>query len=143
PGEDGVTVLEEAVVAAGGPDEAESAQRPRVRRRIMRTLAMAWLAVIVLLALFVPLLPTPDPTKSVGLIAGHPFGRFLLGTDQIGRDIFARIAYGARLSSEVVFVSTGIAFVVGVALGIVAGYFRGKLDLIIAGIRSEERRVGK
>ncbi|MGH3578685.1 MAG: ABC transporter permease, partial [Mycobacterium sp.] len=57
---------------------------------------------------------------------------FLLGTDNLGRDILVRIAYGARISLLVGVLATAIAAVVGVVIGLVAGYFGGWIDSILA-----------
>jgi peptide/nickel transport system permease protein len=63
-----------------------------------------------------------------------PGGGFLLGTDNLGRDILVRIAYGARISLLVGVLATAIATVVGVVVGLFAGYFGGWLDSILARI---------
>src|SRR6056297_11532 len=56
---------------------------------------------------------------------------YLLGTDQMGRDLFSRIVYGARLSLMVGFVSVGISLFVGTFLGLVSGFYGGKIDTLI------------
>jgi peptide/nickel transport system permease protein len=67
---------------------------------------------------------------------GNPVGPgvhgFLLGTDQIGRDLLVRIAYGARISLFVGLLTTALATIAGVSLGLVAGYFGGIVDTILA-----------
>jgi peptide/nickel transport system permease protein len=57
---------------------------------------------------------------------------YYLGVDDTGRDLFVRIAYGARTSLTVAFLATGIALVIGVLLGLSAGFFRGKIDTVIS-----------
>jgi ABC-type dipeptide/oligopeptide/nickel transport system permease subunit len=57
---------------------------------------------------------------------------YLLGVDDTGRDLFVRIAYGARTSLTVAFFATGIALVIGVLMGLTAGFYRGKIDTIIS-----------
>jgi peptide/nickel transport system permease protein len=57
---------------------------------------------------------------------------YYLGVDDTGRDLFVRIAYGARTSLTVAFFATGIALVIGVLLGLAAGFFRGKIDTVIS-----------
>ncbi|ADO42572.1 ABC transporter permease [Ketogulonicigenium vulgare] len=82
----------------------------------------ALVLLIVLVAIFAPLLTPHDPSAQnlMNMLKGpspqHPFG-----TDDFGRDIFARVVYGARLSLAEVAVSVGIATIVGVPLGIIAG----------------------
>ena len=62
-----------------------------------------------------------------GPSSAHPFG-----VDTLGRDVLARVIYGARVSFEVAFIATGIAVLIGVAVGTVAGYFRGWVDSLLA-----------
>jgi peptide/nickel transport system permease protein len=77
-----------------------------------------------------------DQYHDLGLtVAGLPVGpsrRFLLGTDNLGRDLLVRIAYGARISLLVGVVSTLLATVAGVVVGLAAGYFGGLVDLVLA-----------
>ncbi len=91
------------------------------RRRIGRTpsalIGAAIILIIVLAAVFAPLLAPSD----------------LLGTDKLGRDIFSRIVYGARTSITIGFVAVGIAITIGTAIGLVAGYLRGRVDAIAMG----------
>jgi peptide/nickel transport system permease protein len=69
---------------------------------------------------------------SAGIPVGPGVHGFLLGTDYIGRDLLVRIAYGARISLFVGLLTTAIATVAGVSLGLVAGYFGGIVDAILA-----------
>ena len=97
------------------------------------------LAVIVLLAIFANMLPLPDPnlqnlSASVlppGLTK-HDSGYHLLGTDQLGRDMLARIIYGARLSLFVGAAAMVLGAAVGSLLGLLAGYYRGIVDIIVS-----------
>ena len=61
--------------------------------------------------------------QPTGPSGAHPFG-----VDELGRDILARVLYGAQVSLEVAFISTGVAVLIGIAVGTVAGYFRGWMD---------------
>jgi peptide/nickel transport system permease protein len=61
-----------------------------------------------------------------------PSSAFPFGVDQIGRDVFARVLYGARVSLEVAFIATVLSVGIGVVLGMVAGYFRGWVDTVIS-----------
>ncbi|HEY3905891.1 MAG TPA: ABC transporter permease [Streptosporangiaceae bacterium] len=67
-----------------------------------------------------------------GLPVGPGVHGFILGTDQIGRDLLVRIAYGARISLFVGLLTTSLAVIFGVSLGLVAGYFGGIVDAILA-----------
>jgi peptide/nickel transport system permease protein len=70
-------------------------------------------------------------TDEFGLPLG-PNGDFLMGADQAGRDVFVRVIYGARTSLLVALIATGFAVAIGTVLGILAGYFGGKIDTIIS-----------
>jgi peptide/nickel transport system permease protein len=80
-------------------------------------------------------IPLPPLSHEVGEdgIHANPHGEFfVLGTDKLGRDVLVRLLYGARISLIVAFAATGVALLVGVTLGLVAGYFRGRLDAVIS-----------
>ena len=87
------------------------------------------LAVVAICAKFIaPYDPTAIDIKEALL---SPSATHFLGTDQLGRDIFSRMVYGGRISLSIGLVAVGIAAVIGVALGSVAGYFGGKIDSAI------------
>ena len=90
------------------------------------------LLVLIFLAIFAPwIAPHSYSYQNLELGAQPPSSDFLLGTDTLGRDLFSRILYGARVSLLVGFVATGVALVIGVSWGIVAGYFGGRVDSVI------------
>ena len=92
----------------------------------------AWLlAAIVLLALVAPLLYPRDPFAIVGKPFLPPFGEFLFGTDQLGRDVAAGIARGAITSLLIGVVATACAMLIGVVVGGAAGYFGGRIDALL------------
>lgn len=61
-----------------------------------------------------------------------PSGSHLMGVDDVGRDVFSRVLYGARVSLQISLVATGIAVIVGTIAGMVAGYYRGWVDTLIS-----------
>ena len=103
-------------------------------------LALAGLIVmglVVLLAIVTPLLPLPDPdVTDTGNRFLPPFSEgALLGTDHLGRDQLSRLLWGTRLSLAVGFAAATIAAVLGAAVGIIAGYYGGRVDnLIMRGV---------
>ncbi|MGR3418778.1 ABC transporter permease [Paracoccus sp. (in: a-proteobacteria)] len=87
----------------------------------------------VLLALAAPILPVPDPAAvDWTAIRQPPSPAHWLGTDELGRDQLSRMIWGARASLMAGVVSVGIAIVIGVPLGIIAGYFGGWTDAVIS-----------
>ncbi|MBW8637567.1 ABC transporter permease [Hoeflea sp. WL0058] len=100
-----------------------------LRRRPLFAFGIAGLATIVACALFAPFIATHDPVainfadKLVGPSAEH-----LFGTDNLGRDIFSRVVYGARTSLLIGAIVTALAIAIGAPLGLLAGYFGGKTD---------------
>ena len=90
------------------------------------------LLVLIFLAIFAPWnAPHSYSYQNLELGAQPPSSEFLLGTDTLGRDLFSRILYGARVSLLVGFVATSVALVIGVSWGIVAGYFGGRIDSVM------------
>jgi peptide/nickel transport system permease protein len=87
---------------------------------------------MVFLALLAPWICSYGPNAlDVNAILLPPGSDHLLGTDALGRDVFARLVYGARVSLWVGFVAVGISASIGLVLGLVAGYFGGLVDEII------------
>jgi peptide/nickel transport system permease protein len=88
--------------------------------------------VLVVVALLAPRLAPWDPNRpDTRRILVGPDRHHWLGTDQLGRDVLSRVIHGARVSLAVGFVSVGIATLVGVVLGAVAGYYGGLVDGIV------------
>ena len=79
-------------------------------------------------------LPLPPLSYELGADGQpNPAGEFfILGTDRLGRDQLVRLLYGARISLLVAFTATGVALLIGAPLGLVAGYFGGRLDAVIS-----------
>ncbi|WP_370551256.1 ABC transporter permease [Glaciimonas sp. PAMC28666] len=104
-----------------------------LRRFAANRLAVVGAAIILLLiliALFAPLLATHDPIfdQDYANILASPGSAHWMGTDDLGRDIFSRMVFGARISLQAALIAVGLAFFVGVPIGIASGYFRGFLD---------------
>jgi peptide/nickel transport system permease protein len=98
---------------------------------LQRTIGVAIISAIVLMAVFAPLLATHDPNMSSGSVLSEPSAQHLFGTDQLGRDAYSRVLYGARVSLEIGLAATLVGMAIGVPFGLVAGYIQGKADLLI------------
>lgn len=97
-------------------------------------LAAAWIGAIVLAAALANLLPLPSPTDMDMLERrSPPSPAHWLGTDRLGRDMLARLIHGARISLTVGVLAPLIGLLIGGALGILAGYFRGALETVVVG----------
>ncbi len=91
-------------------------------------------AVMVFAALAAPWVAPFDPLKAVAQTFGNPTApdlSFLLGTDELGRDVLSRLLYGARISLLVAVVATAMTLLIGVAIGVTAGYVGGWVDTIL------------
>jgi len=89
-------------------------------------------ACVALLALLAPWIAPYDPTLiNVKTILMPPSLEHLCGTDTLGRDVFSRMLFGARISLAVGFIAVGIAIAIGVALGAMAGYYGHRVDTVI------------
>ena len=87
--------------------------------------------IVVLIAIFAPKIIPYSFDEEVGASLTAPNGKYFFGTDQIGRDLFSRVIYGARYSIFMTMTLVFIIFVVGTVLGVTAGYFGGIADSII------------
>lgn len=105
----------------------------RLKRRKGAMLALVLLLIIVILAVFAPYLSLHDPIKQGwSSVRKPPSALHWFGTDEVGRDLFARIIYGARASLSAGVISVTIALFLGVPLGILAGYRGGWIDALIS-----------
>ena len=103
----------------------------RFRAHHLAKISLVILVVVGLAALFAPVVAPYDPDAIVGTFSGAPCKEFILGTDQIGRDVFSRLLYATRISLLVGILATAISTVIGVVLGLIAGYFGGVADMIL------------
>ena len=103
----------------------------RFRAHHLAKISLLILVVVGLAALFAPVVAPYDPDAIVGTFSGAPCKAFILGTDQIGRDVFSRLLYATRISLLVGILATAISTVIGVVLGLIAGYFGGVADMIL------------
>jgi peptide/nickel transport system permease protein len=123
-------------LATVASDRLESPARRALRRLFKRKGAVVGLCVIaifILLAIFAPLIVPYDPIATTwSLVRKPPTLAHWFGTDELGRDVLARVIYGSRASLAAGAISVSIALGVGVPLGLLAGYRGGFVDSLIS-----------
>src|SRR5947209_15940589 len=103
-----------------------------VRRYPLGAAGTVIVATFVLMALFAPWITQFDPTLTNPRVSlAYPGGAHPLGADFMGRDMWSRIVYGARISLAVGLGSTGLGCLFGVTIGLTSGYFGGWYDLLV------------
>lgn len=126
------TSLVQPIAAAGGRGYWQSVGR-RLRRDPVTLICAGVLILIVLSSIFAPLLGLADPYKTSMIRRLYPLGspNHLLGTDELGRDMFARLIYGGRLSLFMGVTPVFCALLIGGLLGITAGFMGGRINMAI------------
>jgi peptide/nickel transport system permease protein len=114
----------------------------RFRRDKVALTALGFIVLLVLVAILATPIrklfgaPAPNVQETSALddfgLPKGPSGDHIFGVDQIGRDVFSRVLSGARVSLEVAFIATGLSVIIGVVMGMIAGFFRGWVDTAIA-----------
>lgn len=125
----------EAILAGEGPSQSESlfeSLRDMLRANRAALLGLIVILIIGAMAVFASLIAPYDPY----LVALRdrllpPSWAHLLGTDEIGRDVFTRVMYGGQISLAIGLVPSFFSLVIGAVLGLVAGYYGGKVDTLI------------
>ena len=116
----------------GRTAEAAGAQSSGAGRTRLSTSASAILGLIGLAAIFAPLIaPYAPNAQNLANAFQPPSSEHLMGTDNLGRDIFSRVVYAARVDLQIGLILTYVPLVYGVILGAVAGYFGGRSDSVI------------
>jgi peptide/nickel transport system permease protein len=137
--------VQEVPSLVGGPTDAPVAPPTvrsrdvllRLRRNPGALIGAAIVGVVIVLAVFAPLIAPETPSGQAyldrlgGRCCPGPSAEYWFGLDDLGRDVFSRIVYGARVSLIVAVASVSLAFVVGGLLGALAGYFGGPTDSTI------------
>ena len=108
----------------------------RVRAFARHRLGLVGLVIVVtftLVAVLAPWIAPHDPTTQRIATARlePPSAQYLMGTDELGRDIFSRVVHGARISMRIGLIAEGIALLIGIVLGAAAGFFGGWVDNLI------------
>ncbi len=125
------------------PAPVRQSRRGKVLRALLRqpkvVFGGGFVLILIVLAIFAPYIAPHDP-QAQDLMSGTlpPFGfsgheaGFLLGTDDLGRDVLSRLIYGCRVALTVAFVAATLSAVFGTLLGMLAGYFRGVTDAVVS-----------
>ena len=114
----------------------------RLRRDKVALVALAVIVLLIIVAIFAgqivklfgahpPNAQNSDALDSFGSAAAPGHG-YIMGTDALGRDVFSRTIYGARISLATAFLATGLIVMIGVTLGMIAGYYRGFVDTALS-----------
>jgi len=129
-GEPGGALTDVADLAAARPLRADVWRR--FKRNRLAMLGLVLLVVLVLTAIFAPLIAPHSITyRDSGQFRKGPSMDHLFGTDTIGRDVFSRVVFGARVSLKIGISATVIALVIGLLLGAIAGFFGGIIETLI------------
>jgi peptide/nickel transport system permease protein len=136
------------VIEEGAEQQKITARSPmqlfwrRLRRDKVAMVSLVFIVLLILMAIFAPAIvsitgaPDPKTQSSEALdVFGTPTGpsaEHWFGVDRLGRDVFSRTVYGARVSLEVAFISTGIAVFIGTVIGLLAGFYRGAVDTVLS-----------
>lgn len=126
------------------PMETKSASKPKLTFKLSRTSALYTLLgspkarvgfvvvmFFVLAAIFAPLIAPGDPKQFMGATNQPPSAEFILGTNPQGKDVFAQVIWGGRLSLIIGFGAGGMMILIATIIGMIAGYFRGVVDDIL------------
>jgi peptide/nickel transport system permease protein len=130
-------MVEKNVSGEGFPEAPKQISQGRHTLRVFlgRKIVLVGLVIVILTiitAVFAPWLAPYDPYKqNLPISLAEPGGKYLLGTDSVGRDTLSRLIYGTRTSLLVGIVAIGIAATIGMTLGLIAGYFGGITNMVI------------
>jgi len=125
PTEAGSLILED--IGHGSPDDVQYKKKGKFGPLFF--ISLAWLAVVVICAVFAEFLPVLPPNDITGPFGASPGTEgHILGTDGLGRDVLSRIVFGARVSVVISVTAVTVGIVVGGALGLAAGYLRGRVE---------------
>ncbi|ETA53146.2 diguanylate cyclase [Rhodobacteraceae bacterium PD-2] len=105
-----------------------------LRRDLRAALCLGYLLALVIASVAAPLIAQHSPIEQSMDMLAPPSGAHLLGTDDLGRDVFARMVYGAPMSLYASMVAVGVGLALGLPTGMLAGYLGGRVDTVISRI---------
>ncbi|RLF92189.1 ABC transporter permease [Thermococci archaeon] len=100
--------------------------------RGMLLFGIAVVLMVVIMAIFAPIIAPYDPTKSTKDVFAPPSLKHPMGTNRLGQDVFSRIVWGSRVVLSVVFMATLLSMIIGIPLGLISGYYGGKIDRLLS-----------
>ncbi len=103
----------------------------RFKKHKLAVIGLWFLAIVTIAAIFAPFIAPFDPAEITSEFSAPPSWQHLLGTDQVGRDVFSRVIYAARVSLAVGIGAVAISAIIGTVLGLISGYFGGIIDGMI------------
>lgn len=123
---------EQALPLAGGLVEQPRGRRvwSLARQNPIGVIGLVVIALVLVVAALAPVLATNDPTAQKARRLLPPSQTYLLGTDELGRDVYSRIVYGSRISLYVGLVSVSLALLLGGTIGVLAGFYGGGFDML-------------
>lgn len=103
-----------------------------IKSNKLATISLTVILLVCFCAIFAPVVAPHDPVlQDYDNVRAHPCREHILGTDELGRDVFSRIIYGSRISLVIGIVPTIISMIIGTTLGLIAGFIGGKVDFVI------------
>jgi len=127
--EPGAVVFEDTPTEVIPDVTPEVSTAPKRKMGVVWWVSIGWLGLITLVAILASVLPIPSYRRTgLGLRLTGPNSHHLLGLDDLGRDILSRTIYGARVSLIVGFASIGLGLLIGGGIGVIAGYYRGRVE---------------
>jgi peptide/nickel transport system permease protein len=116
-----------------GRKELSLWQRLRLmpRQNPIGTIGAVVIILVIMVAIFAPLISMYDPTSQAAKRLLEPSPTHLLGTDELGRDVYARIIFGSRISLQVGIIAVGFSLILGGTFGVLAGYIGGPFESLI------------
>jgi peptide/nickel transport system permease protein len=120
------------LAATRAPESIHRQAALRFLQRRLAVIGLAFLVLLILCAIFAPLVAPHDPEEVFwDAVRSPPSAQYWLGTDEIGRDILSRLIYGARVSLEIVFGAVAIGLVIGASIGLLSGHVGGWVDNVV------------
>ncbi|HHY18113.1 MAG TPA: ABC transporter permease [Firmicutes bacterium] len=102
------------------------------RNNTQAMVGLSLFMIILLIAIIAPVIAPYDPYALIGNLLEAPSKAHILGTDNLGRDVFSRIVYGTRISLLIGVVAATLSGLLGTIIGAVAGFFGGKVDAVLS-----------